>query len=247
MLVGSDDGTVYFLNAQSGENYYTRDFDGPVVTKPYIVDFKQKGQSNMWMHAGSADSDGQHYGNYVTSRERVSNRLIRRNQLIYHARAPTYSSPTARYDYHRTDTTYYGVDDGTVRTLKLPAGGGFVGEDWTFQTDGKVRSSPAVTRNPVHVYFGSWDGNVYAVDGPYGELQWQSETGGKIESSPAVADGVLYVGSADQHVYTLDAETGDRLWDFRTGGAVSSSPAVVNGTVFVVSDDGHVYALTTCE
>lgn len=40
---------------------------------------------------------------------------------------------------------------------------------WNFETDGKIRSSHAVTEDPVRAYFGSWDGGVYAVNHPVGD------------------------------------------------------------------------------
>lgn len=119
-----------------------------------------------------------------------------------------------------------------------------------FERAGKVRSAPALDLGNRRVYFGNWDGHVYAVgfSGYSDHVEaWTFETGDKDESSPAVADGTVYVGSADQHVDALDTENGKRRWDFRTGGAVCSSPAVVSGTVYVGSNDGSVYALTTCQ
>ena len=67
-------------------------------------------------------------------------------------------------------------------------------------------SSPAVANGKV--YFGSGDGNVYAVDAGTGVLQWKFATKDVVHASPAVANGVVYVGSWDGNFYALDAETG---------------------------------------
>src|SRR3954463_5886958 len=45
-------------------------------------------------------------------------------------------------------------------------------------------SSPAVANG--YVYFGSSDGNVYALDEKLGVLQWKFETKGQIHASPAI-------------------------------------------------------------
>jgi outer membrane protein assembly factor BamB len=102
-------------------------------------------------------------------------------------------------------------------------------------------SSPAVVNGVV--YFGSDDGNVYALDASTGAKLWSYATGNVVVSSPAVANGVVYVGSANGNVYALNAGTGAKLWSFTTGSSVNSSPAVANGVVYVGSFDQNVYAL----
>jgi len=110
-------------------------------------------------------------------------------------------------------------------------------------------SSPAVADGKV--YFGSGDGNVYAVDAKTGVLQWKFPTQDVVHSSPAVAGKTVYIGSWDSRLYALDAETGQPRWVFQAGEdptihnqvGFQSSPAVVDGTVYVGCRDAHVYAL----
>jgi outer membrane protein assembly factor BamB len=101
-------------------------------------------------------------------------------------------------------------------------------------------SSPAVVNGVV--YFGSDDGNVYALNASTGAKLWSFATGGEVGSSPAVVNGVVYIGGAG-NVYALNASTGSKLWSFATGVEVDSSPAVVNGVIYFGSRDGTVYAL----
>jgi outer membrane protein assembly factor BamB len=110
-------------------------------------------------------------------------------------------------------------------------------------------SSPAVANGKV--YFGSGDGNVYAVDARSGVLQWKFATQDVVHASPAVAGNTVYIGSWDGHLYAIDAETGQQKWVFQGGQdpaihnqvGFQSSPAVADGTVYVGSRDAHVYAL----
>ncbi len=110
-------------------------------------------------------------------------------------------------------------------------------------------SSPAVANGKV--FFGSGDGNIYAVDAKSGLLQWKFATGDVVHASPAVVAGTLFVGSWDGVFYALDAETGAQKWAFQSGldpvhhnqVGFQSSPAVVDGTVYVGCRDAHVYAL----
>ena len=110
-------------------------------------------------------------------------------------------------------------------------------------------SSPAVANG--RVYFGSGDGNVYAVDAQTGVLQWKFPTRDVVHSSPAVANNIVYIGSWDSNLYAIDADTGQEKWSFKAGEdpaihnqvGFQSSPTIVDGMVYVGCRDGHVYAL----
>jgi eukaryotic-like serine/threonine-protein kinase len=64
-------------------------------------------------------------------------------------------------------------------------------------------SSPSVWNGAV--YFGSSDGNIYALDANTGALKRKFQTGDVVHSSPAISDGTLYIGSWDTYLYALDA------------------------------------------
>ncbi len=55
---------------------------------------------------------------------------------------------------------------------------------WEFQTEAWVDTAPAVVENVV--YFGSYDGNVYAVDTQTGVEVWRYAINAPVLSSPAV-------------------------------------------------------------
>lgn len=143
------------------------------------------------------------------------------------------------------------------RTLK--------GVKWSFATGERIVSSPVWHAGTL--YFGSDDGQVYALDGASGRLRWSWRTGGPVPSTPALHDGRLYVVSYDGRLHALDAATGVPLWKFATEGerrfearglhgaqprqqtladpydVFLSSPVVADGLVVFGSGDHHVYAL----
>jgi len=110
-------------------------------------------------------------------------------------------------------------------------------------------SSPSVWNGTV--YFGSSDGNVYALDASSGALKWKFHTGDVVHSSPAIADGVLYIGSWDTYLYALDAANGTEKWRFKTGDdadahnhvGIQSSAAVMDGVVYFGCRDAYAYAV----
>jgi outer membrane protein assembly factor BamB len=110
-------------------------------------------------------------------------------------------------------------------------------------------SSPVVWNGTV--YFGSGDGNVYAINAKSGALQWKFHTGDVVHASPAIAQGKLYVGSWDSYFYALDAATGKQLWQFKTGEdpkihnqvGIQSSATIADGVVYFGCRDSNLYAL----
>jgi len=125
-----------------------------------------------------------------------------------------------------------------------PNAGQVIPDAWDIYT-----SSPAVANGKV--YFGTGDGNVYAVDAKSGILQWKFTTGDVVHATPAVVGSTVFIGSYEGNFYALDADTGAQKWVFEAGRDAAmhnqvgfqSSAAVVDGTVYVGCRDAHVYAL----
>lgn len=110
-------------------------------------------------------------------------------------------------------------------------------------------SSPAIAGGAV--YFGSGDGNVYALDASSGALKWKFHTGDVVHASPAVANNTVFIGSWDSYFYALDATSGAEKWRFKTGEdhkvynqvGIQSSAAVMHGIVYFGCRDSNLYAL----
>jgi outer membrane protein assembly factor BamB len=166
-------------------------------------------------------------------------------------------------------TLYIGSFDGNLYALDAASGS----LRWKFATQGERRfsgrhlhgaqpaaelmpdpfdlflSSPAVQANTV--YFGSGDGNVYALQADSGTLRWKFHTDNVVHASPAVAQGTVYVGSWDSYFYALDAASGKERWRFKTGEdpkinnqvGIQSSAVVAEGLVYFGAGTSHLYAL----
>lgn len=161
------------------------------------------------------------------------------------------------------DGSFYAVDTTTGK-LK-----------WKFQTAGERRfagkhlhgSLPAgeimpdpfdfYLSSPVMwsgtVYFGSGDGNIYALQADSGALQWKFKTGDVVHASPAISESTLFVGSWDSYFYAIDATSGKEKWRFKTGDdpdahnqvGIQSSALVSGGMVYFGCRDSNLYALET--
>jgi outer membrane protein assembly factor BamB len=105
------------------------------------------------------------------------------------------------------------------------------------------------------VFFGTYDGHIYAVDSNTGAYIWNFSTHYKMASTPAIysAANLLITGADDGNIYGLDENTGALRWTTAAGGFTKlfvtpawqgrSSPQVDNGKVFVASLDGNLYCL----
>jgi len=110
-------------------------------------------------------------------------------------------------------------------------------------------SSPVVWNGAV--YFGSGDGNIYALDAPSGQLKWKFQTSDVVHASPAISGGTLFIGSWDSYFYALDAATGKEKWRFKTGEdadihnqvGIQSSAAVADSVVYFGCRDSNFYAV----
>ncbi|MBL0180280.1 MAG: PQQ-binding-like beta-propeller repeat protein [Gemmatimonadetes bacterium] len=134
-----------------------------------------------------------------------------------------------------------------------PGAAAYGGLRWRFQTDGPVRSSPAVTTTTV--YIGSNDGHLYALDRQSGTLRWKSPALGQLSSSPAVAGGVVVI-TTPTDTRAFNARNGAQRWRVAHGPALPfpwghesgdryvGSPVISNDVVVVGGGDGVVRALT---
>ena len=117
---------------------------------------------------------------------------------------------------------------------------------WKFKTKGDVDCSPAIGLDGT-VYFGSDDGNLYALDPETGKERWIFSAGGEIQSSPAIGpDGTIYFGSLDNHFYAV-MPTGMLKWSMNIGDAIFSSPAIgpEGRVIYVGANDQNLYAINS--
>lgn len=111
-------------------------------------------------------------------------------------------------------------------------------------------SSPVINPDKQNssVFFGSSDGNVYALNANTGELKWKFEVKGSIHCSPVLYKNTLYIGSWDANLYAKDIQTGKQRWKFETGTqlgfkGIESTVAVANDMVYFGARDPFLFAL----
>ena len=114
---------------------------------------------------------------------------------------------------------------------------------WSFETGADINSSP-VLDDRGDVYFGSDDGNVYALNVD-GTLKWSHATGNGVVAAPLVATmDRLYVGSKSGKFYCFNRTTGDVIWLYTVTNEIHSSAAIdLSGRLFFGDNDGNLTCL----
>lgn len=92
---------------------------------------------------------------------------------------------------------------------------------WTFETEAPVKGAAAIVEG--HVYIGSEDGKVYALNLADGAVVWTFEADGPVVSSPLVHEGRVYIGSAGTNLFALSAADGREVWRYGIDAEIKSS------------------------
>jgi outer membrane protein assembly factor BamB len=122
---------------------------------------------------------------------------------------------------------------------------------WSKPLASRSESSPLIVDH--HVYFGTENGNVYAMrlnDG--GSVQWKFQAGGAVKGGLALSEGKLYFGTYGGQVYAISQRSGKQIWHAGTSGAnfglsagnFYATPAVAFGRVYIGNTDGNMYSFS---
>jgi outer membrane protein assembly factor BamB len=94
------------------------------------------------------------------------------------------------------------------------------------------------------IYFGSGDGNFYALDPESGYMRWVFKSGADINSIPYADSSQVYFGSRDGKLYALSRGTGEESWSFPTRSQINSQVERYGDHVIFVGDVDAFYFLS---
>jgi outer membrane protein assembly factor BamB len=262
---GSDDGSVYALDAANGTPRWRFATEGPVRASVAIVDGVVYAVSHdrhvyaldaatgalRWKHRGKSPGGtapavvhGLAFAGfgYGWSGELVGLRVADGSEAWrYRFEGPNALGDGVTVDGERL---YTPVDDIQSSAIDLA----------TEYRLWKHSGTPTRATMPVdgeRVYYAA-EGRVYALDKRTGERRWAwypkapaIRATGERETvcSPALAEGLVVQGWDNGEVVAIAAVDGALRWSAGTGAPVMASPAVAGGIVHTANDDGVVLAL----
>ncbi|HMX56996.1 MAG TPA: PQQ-binding-like beta-propeller repeat protein [Leptospiraceae bacterium] len=131
---------------------------------------------------------------------------------------------------------------GTANALHPP-----LGLRWKLRLQDETGKEAKAFNPPVVIgdmmYFGSIDGNFYALDTETGYMKWNFKTRGAVNSVPFADDQAVYFGSNDGSVYAVDLKDGKQRWSFPTGNTVQSLVLRYKDNIIFTSDTGATFFL----
>ena len=112
------------------------------------------------------------------------------------------------------------------------------------ESEEKIRSlNPPVVIGDT-IYFGSDDGNFYALDVESGYMRWVFKSGAEINSVPYADKDQVYFGSKDGKLYALSRDTGQEIWNFPIRSQINSQVQRYGDYIIFVGDADAIYFLS---
>lgn len=142
-----------------------------------------------------------------------------------------------------SDTVYVASETRGIEALERPT----FRRKWNFNVKNGVSSALALSDGVL--YFGSNDGNFYALNAEFGRVLWKFETKVSVFARPFISDNRVYFTASDDVVYCLEKDTGKWVWHYKRGGDYittvrgNSAPTLSDGRIYVGFSDGYIVAL----
>lgn len=233
LYVGSADGSLYALDAQTGRERWHVALGAGISASPCVAfDTVFVTSRDGKLHA-LASADGARRWSLDLGKD-----LGDKNYWDFYT-----SSPIVR-----DATLYVGSGDGRVRAVDARSGHVV----WSHDAGSRVRSTPAVSADAV--VFGTMSGHVVALDRQTGKQRWRFATDGasrtfsdrendttSVFGSASIDGGVVAIGGRDGQAYGIDLATGTLKWKTtHDGSSWILSTAIDKGSVFIGSGSAAI-------
>lgn len=159
--------------------------------------------------------------------------------------------PLDPWDYHHGtpvqvgETLYFGMADGNLYGFDMKTGQEV--DRFTSVDSAAIRCAPTVQAGVI--YFGDWQGRVYAYDTARQDTLWSYATYeeqpyptfGQLNAGFTVYDSLLIFGGRNPELQILNIQTGAVVWNYvsEDGGWISGDPLVVDGILYIAGSDNH--------
>jgi outer membrane protein assembly factor BamB len=216
------DGAVYAFDADTGDRLWRTQVSDAIGSSPIYYDGVVYCATEFYTPSGG-----------MVALDAASGAILwEDNRMTNHAHSITGLDPDA-------GVFAAGCNDGSLYVWGL--------EDKRFR--GRFETGNPI-KGPVCMYdglaiFGSWDGNIYAVDTQSRAQEWAYETDYKVMSGAAIhpPSDTVVIGNHGDRLLGLDVSTGERKWFYDTDGWIIGGVTIAGETALVGSYDTTVSAV----
>lgn len=155
------------------------------------------------------------------------------------------------WDYHsgvpviHSSNIYFGFEDGTICGFNLKSGE--IKTNLSADSSASIKSGLFVHKDIL--YFGDWNGKLYAYDLNTNKRLWKYATYekqayptfGQINTELTIYKNLLFFGARNPEFQVIDINSGQKKWSFveKEGGWISGDPLIHNDTLFIAGSDNH--------
>lgn len=204
--------------------------------------------------SGCSSTDEQQFAELQEFDEQVTPEVVWQTSIgdgtdgFYSSLSPVYA-----------DGVVYAADrHGRIQALEAETGDSLWSQDVSgektssflniFDKGPSARISGGLTLEEDVVYFGTENGEVYALNSENGEIIWRTEVAGEVMAAPGVGEGYVVAHLGNGIVTALDAETGEEAWIHEEEVPPlslrgSSAPVVTSGGVMMGTNNGRAIVL----
>ncbi len=232
LFCGSSDSVFYALNAETGKLLWSFSSPGEIKSEALIV-----GQVVVFNTQST-----------LVALNKITGALIWQYKPT-ETKDSLFKASIDEWDYHASSPIlynsdlYYGDDFGNVHKVNSATGSGKV----LLNIEAKVAIHAGVCIKDDILYFGDWNGTVYAYSLKGEFFLWAQNTFdekpyssyGSIITKPLIYKNKLYVGARNYDFTVLNIKDGSFAWQFNepTGGWITGTPLIVNDTLYMGGSD----------
>ncbi len=228
---GSNDSLFYAVDATSGKELWRIKTGNGVRSQAAIKD----------SHVYFAN------GNDLFALDKVTGQEI----WIHKSKDTIGSTAIDPWDYHQGSPILYNsevfVGFGNGSLIGFDQQTGKLKFSFNSLDSSAIRSTPVIEKDVI--YFGDWNGRVYAVDINSGDTLWTHRTYdqqpystfGMINTKMLIHDNLLIFGARNPEIQALNIHTGNVVWSHTEtdGGWISGDPVVTGDTMYIGGSDNH--------
>lgn len=213
VLIGSYDQHLYCLSTRNGAVLWKVKTNGPVHSTPSVADGLAYIAGCDELFRAIRIADGHEMFNVSSDAYTGASPALRGGAAYYgtfnnevlmvnlkeHRIGWRYQHPQRQFPYYSSaavtaDRIVVGGRDKLVHGLNADGK-----EVWTFATNARVESSPAIAGG--RVFIGSNDGRFYVLNLATGAKLWEFNAGAPLSASPAIGKSRIVIGSQDGRLY----------------------------------------------